>query len=468
MSAYHEFIATKRKAFTGEGLAHVPSLHDGLFPHQRACVEFSLRAGRSAMFLDTGLGKSFASLEWGRVVVEQTNKPVLMLAPLAVGPQHEREAARFGIDAKYMREPLSSPAPGIWITNYERLPKIDPADYAGVILDESSILKSFTGKTTRALIQSFSGMQWRLACTATPAPNDHTELGTHAEFLGIMRREEMLPRWFINDTSDTKTWRLKRHAVSDFWRWVATWARALAQPSDIGFSDEGYDLPSLDVTHHQVAADRTLSPGEEKRGKEVGQFRLFRIPETSATSIHEEKRLSLPDRADRVAEVVSAEPDEPWIIWVDTDYEADALAERLPDAREVRGSHTVTAKEMALDAFAKGQLKQLITKPRIAGYGLNWQHCARQCFAGLSFSYENYYQAIRRSYRFGQTRPVHVHVVLSDTEAAIWNVVSRKAGDHDAMKREMQRAMRHEAMRIAPPAKSLPQSIKIPAWMEHV
>lgn len=462
--SYETFIASKRKAFAGEGLERFPPLHDDLFPHQRECAEFSLRAGRSAMFLDTGLGKSFASLEWARTIVEATNEPVLMLAPLAVGPQHVREADRFGIDAEYVRETPGAITPKVWVTNYERLPKFDPSEFVGVVLDESSILKSFNGKTTRALIKAFERTAFRLACTATPAPNDHTELGTHAEFLGVMRREEMLPRWFINDTANTGNWRLKRHAVSDFWRWVATWARAAAQPSDLGFDDTGYELPELTIEHHQVKADRQINPGEEKRGKTAGQFRLFRIPETSATSIHQEKRLSIADRAEKVGETVSAEPSEPWIIWVDTDYEADAVMERLPDAREVRGSMTVNAKEITLDAFAKGQLKQIVTKPRIAGYGLNWQHCARQCFAGMSFSYENYYQAIRRSYRFGQSRPVNVHVVMADTEAAIWEVVKRKAGDHEAMKREMQRAMRATA-EIQPKVVHQRGSIAVPPWM---
>jgi hypothetical protein len=466
LSAYHAFLRTKRKAFEGQGMDRIPELNPALFPHQRACVDFSLRAGRTAMFLDTGLGKSFASLEWARIIVEATNEPVLMLAPLAVGPQHAREAERFGIEAEYVREAPPALTPKVWITNYERLAKFDVSRFVGVILDESSILKSFTGATTRALIEAFANMPFRLACTATPAPNDHTELGTHAEFLGVMRREEMLPRWFINDAADTGTWRLKRHAVGDFWRWVATWARALAKPSDLGFNDEGYELPELIVRHHLVEADRSIDPGEEKRGKEKGQMRLFRIPETSATSIHAEKRLSIKDRADRVAELVLAEPGEPWIIWVDTDYEADAVMARLPDAREVRGSQTIIAKELTLDAFAKGQLKQIVTKPRIAGYGLNWQHCARQCFAGLSFSYENYYQAIRRSWRFGQARPVHVHLVMADTEAAIWEVVKRKAGDHDAMKREMQRAMRGVVEQQKPKAVVEAPRVALPAWME--
>ncbi|TPK59057.1 MULTISPECIES: helicase-related protein [unclassified Mesorhizobium] len=439
---YEDLIARKRVAFTPRGFDGSFDLNPALFPHQRAVTEFSLRAGSSAMFLDTGLGKSFAALEWGRVVVEKTNKPVLMLAPLAVGPQHEREAKRFGIDAAYVRDGADVDAAKIYITNYERLDNFVASKFGGIILDESSVLKSFSGITTKKLIDAFKATPYRLCCTATPAPNDHTELGTHAEFLGVMRRDEMLPRWFIHDSMDTGTWRIKGHAVSDFWRWVASWSRCVSLPSDIGFGDTGYVLPAITVAEHMVKADRTINPGEETKGKFVGQQRLFRMPDTSATSIHKEKRLTADDRADLVAECIDSDPEEPWIVWCDTDYEADAVMERVPGAEEVRGSMMLSVKEARLDAFSRGDLRVLVTKPSIAGYGLNWQHCARMAFAGLSFSYENYYQAIRRCWRFGQTREVQVHIAMADTEAAIKRVIDRKAGDHAAMKREMQAAMR--------------------------
>lgn len=447
LQEYHDLISRKAVAFTPRGFEDWPELHPDLFPHQRAVVEFSLRAGCSAMFLDTGLGKSFASLEWGRIVVEKTGKPVLMLAPLAVGPQHEREAKRFGIDAKYVRSGEEIDEPRIYITNYERLDNFVVSKFGGVILDESSILKSFTGITTRKLIAAFAETPYRLCCTATPAPNDHTELGTHAEFLGVMRRDEMLPRWFIHDSADTRTWRIKGHAVKDFWRWVASWARCVSLPSDLGFPDDGYILPAIETFNHMVEANRSIDPGEETKGKLVGQQRLFRLPDTSATSIHKEKRLTAADRADLVTECIDADPEESWIVWCDTDYEADEILERIPGAQEVRGSMLLATKEERLDAFTRGDLRVLVTKPSIAGYGLNWQHCARMAFAGLSFSYENYYQAIRRCWRFGQKRPVEVHIAMADTEAAIKRVIDRKAGDHLAMKREMQAAMReaHQA-----------------------
>jgi len=435
---YNELLDRKRVSFEPRGLSSVPELNGKLFPHQRHSTEFALRAGCAALFLDTGLGKSFCALEWGRVIVEHTNKPVLMLAPLAVGPQHQREADKFGIAAKYIREPHEITGAGIWITNYERMDKFDTSMFAGVILDESSILKSFTGSTTRALMAAFASTPYRMACTATPAPNDHMELGQHSQFLGAMNSNEMLSRWFIADQTNMGKYRLKRAAVNPFWDWVASWARCVAKPSDLGYNDDGFHLPDLVMRQHIVEADRSIDAGAEKDG----QARLLRMPETSATSIHREKRLTTEARADRIADSVAAEPSEPWIVWCDTDYEADALTDRIPDAIEVRGSMRAEVKEERLVAFSTGQCRVIVTKPSIAGFGLNWQHCARQAFVGLSFSYESFYQAIRRSHRFGQSRPVHVHVAMADTEKAIWDVVSRKSGDHEAMKTNMRAAMK--------------------------
>lgn len=466
--SYSELLDRKRVAFEPKGFDSIPSLHPGLFPHQRAVTEHALHMGAAAMFLDTGLGKSFAALEWGRVVVEKTNKPVLMLAPLAVGPQHQREAERFGIDARYVRDGFEIDGARIYITNYERIDNFVVSQFAGIILDESSILKSFDGKTTRALIAAFSQTPYRLCCTATPAPNDHTELGTHAEFLGVMRRDEMLPRWFINDTADTGKWRIKGHAAGDFWRWVASWARCVSLPSDLGFDDSGYSLPPITVTEHMVKADRTIDAGEELRGPLMGQHRLFRMPDTSATAIHKEKRLTADDRADLVTECIDADPQQPWIVWCDTDYEADAILARIDDAAEVRGSMMMAMKEARLDAFSRCDLRVLVTKPSIAGYGLNWQHCSRMAFAGLSFSYENYYQAVRRCWRFGQTKPVEVHIAMADTEAAIKRVIDRKADDHGVMKREMAAAMRLAVNAERAKAAYTPSStVKIPSWLER-
>jgi len=462
LTAYRDMIAAKRIAFVPRGLSVIPPLNPAMKDHQRHCVEFALRAGCAALFLDTGLGKTLCALEWGRVVVEHTGLPVLMLAPLAVAAQHEREAVKFGIDAKAIRDPSQMDGARIYITNYDRLDKFDPDEFGGVVLDESSILKSFHGATTRALIAAFRNTPFRLCCTATPAPNDHAELGQHSEFLGVMSQSQMLTRWFIHDSADTGTWRMKGHAVKDFWNWVSGWARCVSKPSDLGFDDTGYDLPTLDLKRHIVAADRSLDTGHEKDG----QARLFRMPDTSATSIHREKRMTTDARADVIADLVASEPDETWVIWCDTDYEADALADRIPGAVEVRGSMSAEVKEANLTLFSSGQTRVIITKPSIAGFGLNWQHSARMAFVGLSFSYESFYQAIRRCWRFGQSRPVNVHVACADTEESIWQIVSRKAGDHDAMKAEMTAAMSRAARIVPEQAPYTPtKAITLPQWI---
>jgi hypothetical protein len=295
VSEYLRLIAAKVAAFEPHGF-DPGALNPALKPHQMHATDFALRAGSAALFLDTGLGKTLCALEWGSKVVEQTNRPVLMLAPLAVSAQHEREAAKFGLEATAIREPEQVTRSQVYITNYDRLGKFDPTVFGGVILDESSILKSFTGKTTKALIEAFARTPYRLCCTATPAPNDHMELGTHSEFLGVMRQNMMLQRWFIHDSMDTGTWRMKGHATTDFWSWVASWARCISKPSDIGLSDDGYVLPELDVRRHVIASDRSIDRGEEKEG----QGRLFRMPDTSATSIHREKRMTTDVRADTI------------------------------------------------------------------------------------------------------------------------------------------------------------------------
>jgi hypothetical protein len=458
---YREIVANSHASLQPSGFSGNFDLPAAMFPHQRASVEFALRGGANALFLDTGLGKTLCALAWGQEVVSRTNRPVLMLAPLGVTTQHKREANNFGIDASVSRDGTVTD-PRIIIANYERLHLFNLGDFAGIILDESSILKSFSGQTTKKLIGAFSKTPYRLACTATPAPNDHTELGTHAEFLGGMSRDQMLMRWFLHDSADTGAWRLKGHAVRPFWDWVASWARCVSSPSDLGFSDDGFVMPELRMHRHIVAADRTTGRGQEKDG----QAHLFRMPDMSATSVHQEKRLTCEARARMVADIVAAEPGEPWTVWVETDYDADAIMVAIPDAVEVRGSMTAEQKEERLTAFTTGTIRVLVTKASIAGFGLNWQHCARTVFAGMSFSYEAFYQAVRRHWRFRQTRPVDCHVVFADTEAAIWDVVSRKAGDHDAMKREMTQAMTRAHRAETRLHSYQPQKpVTFPAWM---
>tara|TARA_R110000822_G_scaffold78676_4_gene188438 strand:- start:931 stop:2337 length:1407 start_codon:yes stop_codon:yes gene_type:complete len=466
IETYRNIIANKTKSFEHAGITHDCDLPSSLFDHQRVGVEFALRAGRSAMFYDTGLGKTAMALSWADQIIRNTNKPLLMMAPLAVGPQHVREAARIGIDAKVIRDQSDVSGSVVHVLNYDRLDKIDVSAFGGVILDESSILKSFNGQTTRKLIEMFGNMPYRLACTATPAPNDHTELGTHAEFLGAMRRDEMLPIWFIHDSADTGTWRIKGHAQGDFWRWVASWARCVSKPSDLGFSDTGFSLPELFTHRHEIIADVSNETGHEKDG----QSRLFRIPEMSATSIHREKRMTINARADIIAENILSENSEPWVVWCDTNEEADAMIARLPSdcTVEVRGNQKPDEKEQKLISFSEGKSRIIITKPSIAGFGLNWQHCARQAFVGLSFSYESYYQAVRRSWRFGQKRPVHVHIACADTERTIYDTVARKAGDHAVMKKAMEHAMKDAAnSRKAKVTYNPKMEARLPCWINQ-
>jgi superfamily II DNA or RNA helicase len=454
---YHEFLATKARRVPERGLKRDSfDLHPSLFGYQRECTEFALRVGCGAQFLDTGMGKSFIELEWQRVLTEEHNKPTLMLAPIAVGQQHVKEARRFGIDARYVKS-HDDVKPGINITNYERLHLFDPRAFCALAGDESSILKSFTGATTRKLMEFGSHIPYLMAATATPAPNDHMELGQHCQFLGVMDSSEMLARWFISDQSEMGRYRLKGYAVRPFWAWVSSWARCLSKPSDLGYSDDGFILPKLETTLHAVETDLSV-------GAEDGQ--LFRIPTTSATSIHTEKRLTADDRAEKVAEIVAREPNERWVIWVETNYDADAVLKRIPEAVEVRGSMTPDEKESRLVDFSEGNTRVILTKPRIAGFGLNWQHCARTVFAGVSFSYEAYYQAVRRFWRFGQHRPVHAHVVLAETELQIWQAITRKQSEHSAMKSEMVEAMSRESKTYSVRQGYAPtKKVELPRWM---
>lgn len=436
---YFRFLALKQVEALAAGLDDVPALHPAMKGHQRVGVDFALRLGRSAFFYDTGLGKSLMELEWGRVVAEHTNRPVLLFAPLAVAAQHAREAGRWGIPARVVRHRDELRAGVVNLTNYEMQHHFRPDDLGGVGLDESSIIKSFTGVTTRRLMAFAESLRFRLAATATPAPNDHMELGQHAQFLGVMDSSEMLSRWFIADQRDMGRYRLKRHGVTPFWNWVASWARACAKPSDLGFCDDGYELPPLAIERVAVRAPAGGADGA-----------LFRLPGSSATEIHKEKRLTAPLRAAALAEEINDEHRLPWVVWCDTDYEADELTRRIPAAVEVRGSMPTALKEKRLLGFADGSLRVLVTKPRIAGFGLNWQHCHRVDFVGLSFSYEQFYQAIRRCWRFGQDHPVKVRAAVADTEMALWRSISRKQGDHAGMQTEMRAAMRraHEARQV--------------------
>lgn len=451
---YEAFLETKSVRVDPVGI-DAPTLSSKLFGFQQEAVRWALRQGRAALFFDCGLGKTAMQVTWADVVARHTGRPVLVMAPLAVSHQTVREGQKFGVAVKYCAND-SDVAAGVNITNYERLEKFDPARFGGVVLDESSILKSYSGPTKTALVESFKATPFRLACTATPAPNDHMELGNHAEFLGVMSSHEMLARWFLNDTSLFGNYRLKGHAVTAFWDWVTSWGRCAGKPSDVGHSDEGFVLPSLDIIEHVVDVDVTDGRGDA----------LFRMPDMSATAVHAEKRRTAAARARALAELVRSEPGEQWLIWTDTDYEAGALCEALPEALDVRGSDKSEKKETALLGFADGAIPILITKPKIAGYGLNFQRCARVAFMGPSFSYEAFYQAVRRVWRFGQKRPVEAHIFMAPTERQIWNTVKTKADGHDSLKTEMFAAARRAAMRESRKASYVPtHEATIPAWL---
>lgn len=466
MTTYAEFLARKVPVVPPKGFR--PSLPDGsrLFPFQRTAVDWACRVGRAALFEDTGLGKSGQALSWAHEVVkhavaEALPERVLVLTPLAVGPQMVREAEKFAIPNVHISRGMEDLGEaGIAVANYELLHKFDPAAFTGVVLDESSILKSFMGSTKQRLCKAFETTPFKLCCTATPAPNDHLELGNHAEFLGVMSSHQMIARWFINDTSTFGTYRLKGHAVRSFWDWVCSWARCIGKPSDLdpSFSDDGYVLPPLNVRSHTVDVDQVTDRAE-------GQ--LFRSVEMSATSVHAEKKRTAPARAEKVFEIVSREPGEQWLIWVETDYDADAVRAALGgDVVEVRGSDSLDLKAKRLLAFADGDIAVMVTKPSIAAYGLNLQNCARTIFAGPSYSYEQFYQAVRRFWRFGQKRAVDAHVVLAATELGVWDVVQQKADAHEEMKTAMFAASRRAQSKSERSPDYLPGVRgRVPEWL---
>jgi superfamily II DNA or RNA helicase len=622
LEEYRRFIASRAPVQQMQGFAPI-AISDKAKTHQHAVIDFALRRGKSAAFLDTGLGKSFIELEFARQCAEETGKPSIILTPLAVAGQMVREGQKFGIDARQIRE-QSEVGAGVMVANYERLAKLAPASFGAVILDESSILKSYASKTRIALTEAFKDTRFKLAATATPSPNDHTELGNHAEFLDVMRQQEMLSKWFINDTSTaSQEWRLKGHAAGDFWQFVASWSRCATLPSDLGGDDTGYVLPAIDERVYEVEADRMVN---------AEQGMLFRIPEMSATSFHAEKRLTIKQRCEmavslvfedfctklaeigsgdstclgsqntqpqesgdtmmtpksvsgenrnaepqkktphtcenitlqtrkslpilKSAETGTTQPEEqsmpatlsmlpecalaqtaetqsqsgmvalsqhmgspkmtmsecfqirdvlaqfvvqptkigaaksctsitatklersgnsyaqaatrlsarcetiqtgldqlsntwnaikadPWLVFCETNEEQDFLEAAFgPMAFSVRGSDDPDEKERRILAWCDGDRPVLISKTKIVGFGMNFQHCRNVLFASVNFSYEAFYQGVRRVWRFGQGRTVNVHVVLADTEAAIWQAIGVKSDKHDEMKRRMSEAMR--------------------------
>ncbi len=456
MRGYREFIASKRVSAQRYGFDPGP-LNPNLFDWQAEVVRWAIKRGKAALFQECGLGKTIQQLEWSRHVWEHTKRPVLILAPILVGWQTVDEAGKFQIQAqvKQARE-QSDVIDGINITNYERLHLFDTASFGGVVLDESSILKSFTGKTKQAIIAKFRDTPYKLSCTATPAPNDLLELGNQADFLDVMPSREMIARWFVNDPMHAGKYRLKNHGAEDFWRWLSTWAVSLSSPADLGFDATSFQLPPL------VVDERWTECGESWFG--AGNKKA------SATEIHKEKRASLASRCSAVGDLVREFSQDQFAVWCGTDYEADELIKTLGDrAVEVRGSHSESIKEERLKAFQKGATQCIITKSRIAGFGLNWQHANRTTWFP-TYSFEELYQALRRLYRFGQKRTVTCTMIASENESSIVMALKKKATQHDDMKCGIAQQMRqfqieevvwNVSRQVYKPNKK----VNVPAWL---
>lgn len=418
LEAYEQFIREKEQVSEDYGFEVDPTaLPAALFDFQRDIVHWALAKGRAAIFADCGLGKTLMQLAWADQVHQHTGRPVLILAPLAVASQTAQEGARFGIDAVVVEHP-EEVINGINITNYDKLDRFDTSAFSGVVLDESSILKSFTGKVRTALINAFCRTPYRLACTATPAPNDYMELGNHSEFLGVMTRTEMLSMFFVHDGGETSKWRLKGHAEKGFWHWMAGWAVVLDNPVSLGYQDEGYELPEPHM--HEIIVDGD-APTQEK---------------LTLTQRRKARKESLDARCRAAADLVNASHEQ-WLVWCDLNAESEALHKMCQMSRQVRGSDKSQYKSSTMMGFSIGVLKCLITKPSIAGFGMNWQNCHNMIFVGLSDSYEQYYQAVRRCWRFGQTHPVNVYVIISAKEGCVKENIERKEADAINMRQKM-------------------------------
>lgn len=416
---YEEFLAQKAIVDPSTGLAVIPELNASLFDFQRDIVAWSLKRGRAAIWADCGLGKTLMQLEWAKHIPGN----VLIAAPLAVASQTVREGQKFGIEVNYARS-QDEVKPGITITNYEMIDYFSPKYFEGVVLDESSILKSYDGKTRTAIIDAFAKTSFRLACTATPAPNDYMELGNHAEFLGVMSRVEMLSMFFVHDGGETQKWRLKGHAESEFWKWLASWAVCIRKPSDLGYDDRDFTLPSLEM--HQVTV-RVDKPSEGY---------LFPMEASSLQERLHAKRDTIAERVVECAKVVS-DSKEQFIIWCNLNDESGAITMAIPGAIEVLGSHSRQSKEQAIIDFIDGKIRVIVSKASMFGYGLNLQCCWNMAFVGLSDSYEQFYQAVRRCWRFGQKQTVDCYVITAETEGAVVANIKRKEKDAMAMAENM-------------------------------
>lgn len=418
MQNYQNFIESKKINPIISGFDVVDeSLNHNLFDFQRAIVKWALKRGRAAIFADTGLGKTLMQSTWAHEVVRHTGKNVLIFAPLCVATQTVNEGVKFGIEINYCRD-HDGIKDGINITNYEMMDKFDLSQFAGVVLDESSIIKNRDGKTRNAMIESCKQVPYKLSCTATPSPNDFMELGNQVEFLGIMNMTEMLAMYFVNDAGDTGTWILKGHGKAKFWEWMATWAVCIRSPADIGFDGSKYILPPLNMVGHIVESATT--------------FGLFADVAQGLMERNQARRDSIDDRVAKCAEIVNAS-NEQFVVWCHLNNEAERLVSLIPDAVDVSGSDSIEHKEKTITGFLNGSIRVIVSKPKILGAGMNLQCCHNTCFVGLSDSWEQYYQAIRRFYRFGQTKEVNVHVISAESEGAVVENIRRKELQNNEM-----------------------------------
>lgn len=417
---YEEFLKTKEYVYQNTGFdVSLDELNSNMFEFQKHIVKWALKKGKCALFLDTGLGKTICQLEFANQVCKHESGKALILAPLAVSKQTKQEGEKFGINVTICRS-QADVKDGINITNYEMLSHFDVKEFCCVVLDESSILKSFTGKMSREIIDIFRFTKYKLACTATPSPNDYQELGTHSEFLNIMSRTEMLATFFINDAKENQ-WRMKKHAEQKFWEWLATWAMVVKNPKDIGFPDDRYNLPKLNINH--IIVDSKASKGS--------------LLPTVAQTLQERRNArkeSLEDRINVTKQLIHNM--DSCLVWVDFNDESELIRKTL-NITEVKGSDSNEHKENSMIGFANGDIKFLVSKPSICGFGMNFQKCHNMIFCGLSDSYEKFYQAVRRCYRFGQTEEVNVYVIVSRKELSVLNNIKRKQEQHNRMSENM-------------------------------
>ena len=422
MDSYEAFLATKRIVAVPTGIAITQPIHPGLFDFQAAVVRWALRRGRAAIFADTGMGKTRMQVEWARHVQAYAGGKVLIVAPLMVSVQTVAEAAKIDVE---IRPVTHEGAPdGIYITNYERLDNFDLARHSAIVLDESSILKGIASKTRAKLIEAAQSIPFRLSCTATPSPNDFMEFGGQCAFLGVMSHSEMLATFFIHDSQNIREWRLKRHGENGFWEWIASWAAYFKTPSDIGFSNDGYDLPPLDYCEHTVEGGETLDGF------------LFPVQAETMSERLTARRQTVDVRVQKAIELANSDKEQ-WIVWCNLNAESDDCAAGILGAVNVSGADSIHEKESKLHDFLAGRSRVLVTKPKVAGFGMNFQFCNRMAFVGLNDSYEQLYQAVRRCWRYGQTRPVQVHFIAATIEGAVVANIRRKEQQAEELQREM-------------------------------